>query len=211
MVVLNKNFEVVIVHKKVKNINVKVTPRYEIIVTVPLRFSNNEINHLLQNNISLIERLVKKVHFIDLKDEEIIIFGQRYTLCGDMLIEKEYVIMGNKIFYRDINKLYQNCIDIICQHFKHVATKNNFDLTTSLVFKKMKSRWGVCYIQKNKICLTQYLIHVPIHLIEYVICHEFCHFQYPNHSSQFYLEVSKYYKDYSKARSELKKYSYFLK
>ena len=91
-------------------------------------------------------------------------------------------------------------------YYKKVFNKNN----TVLKFRKMKSRWGVCHITKNYINLSTYLIHVPIHLIEYVIIHEFCHFKYANHSKSFYTEVEKYCHDYKKRVKELKSFSYVL-
>ena len=67
----------------------------------------------------------------------------------------------------------------------------------------MKSKWGVCNIKSMTVTLNTELITKDVHLIDYVIVHELCHFKHMNHSTFFWQEVSKYYPYYKEARREL--------
>ena len=68
----------------------------------------------------------------------------------------------------------------------------------------MKTRWGVCNRSNNTITLNSELLKKEITLLDYVIVHEMCHFKHPNHSKDFWNEVSKYYPYYKLARKKLK-------
>ena len=55
-----------------------------------------------------------------------------------------------------------------------------------LVIRRMKSRWGSCVANKNKILLNIELIRTPSYCIDYVVTHEMCHLKHPNHDYNFY-------------------------
>ena len=52
--------------------------------------------------------------------------------------------------------------------------------------RNMNTRWGSCLPNKGIITLNKRLIEAPKNCIEYVVCHEFCHFIHPDHSKCFY-------------------------
>ena len=58
-----------------------------------------------------------------------------------------------------------------------------------------KCKWGSCN-SKRVISLNWRLIMLSPELIDYVIVHELSHFIHPNHSSDFWSEVEKYYPYY---------------
>ena len=70
--------------------------------------------------------------------------------------------------------------------------------------KHMKSRWGVCYPQKNRITLSLRLIHYSVQAFEYVLLHEYVHLLVPNHSAQFYRTVQHFMPRYKEYRALLK-------
>ena len=52
--------------------------------------------------------------------------------------------------------------------------------------RKMKSQWGNCRAAKNVVTLNSRLAAYDEQIIKFVICHEFCHFTFQNHSKDFY-------------------------
>lgn len=58
--------------------------------------------------------------------------------------------------------------------------------TPEITVRRMKSRWGSCHVNSNRITLNERLIEAPAECIRFVILHELCHFIHPNHSSSFY-------------------------
>lgn len=65
--------------------------------------------------------------------------------------------------------------------FSHVL-----DAPPEIKVKLMKSRWGVCHIQKRYITLNKRLMNKPKKAVEYVILHEYVHFLHPNHKKFFH-------------------------
>lgn len=55
-----------------------------------------------------------------------------------------------------------------------------------LKFRDMKSRWGSCGISKGIITINSRLIFSTLDCLEYVVCHELCHFFHPNHGKAYH-------------------------
>lgn len=75
----------------------------------------------------------------------------------------------------------------------------------SLTLRFMKSRWGSCTPAKRKVTLNKHLLKAPVCCIEYVAAHEITHLLHPNHSKDFYSELSKKFPQYDKAKNLLHK------
>lgn len=194
MVIDNKQYEVILKVKKVKNLTIRVKVIDDkpcIIVTSYKKMNDKKLNDLLLTNIDSIRKLINKIVINPIKEDEILIFGKIYDV--------KYKDELTKYAFNEIIKLFDS--------YKNIFKRND----TVLKFRKMKTRWGVCYLNKNAISLTKSIIHIPLELIEYVIIHEFCHFKHPNHSKDFYKEVELYCFDYKKRVKKLKSYSYVLR
>ncbi|MCA0455393.1 MAG: M48 family metallopeptidase [Chloroflexi bacterium] len=68
--------------------------------------------------------------------------------------------------------------------------------------RQMKARWGSCTAD-GKIILNLILIHVPKHLIDYVILHELCHLKEHNHGTAFYGLLARVLPDWEAQRRQL--------
>ncbi len=86
---------------------------------------------------------------------------------------------------------------VIKQSFNNIPEFN-------IRLRNMKTRWGVCNTKDKIITLNTELLKRDIHLLDYVIIHEICHFYEANHSSKFWDHVSIYYPNYKLGRKELK-------
>lgn len=71
-----------------------------------------------------------------------------------------------------------------------------------LRIRSMKTRWGSC-TAGGSITLNPLLVLVPSHLIDYVICHELCHLQEPNHGRGFYQILDSVLPERKARKSEL--------
>jgi predicted metal-dependent hydrolase len=72
-----------------------------------------------------------------------------------------------------------------------------------LSLSSARTRWGSC--SASGIRLNWRLIHLPLHLIDYVVTHELAHLEQMNHSPRFWAVVERLYPDYQSARAELKR------
>ncbi|MFA5561161.1 MAG: SprT family zinc-dependent metalloprotease [Eubacteriales bacterium] len=69
--------------------------------------------------------------------------------------------------------------------------------------KKMRTRWGSCNWQKNKINLNYYLFRATPACVEFVILHELAHLRYPKHDKDFYAFLDRQMPDWKTRKTTL--------
>lgn len=74
---------------------------------------------------------------------------------------------------------------------------------TRLTLRSMRTRWGSCSGMRS-IRLNTRMIHLPQHLIDYVVVHELCHLKELNHSPKFWALVARALPDYEAHRKALR-------
>ena len=75
-------------------------------------------------------------------------------------------------------------------------------LPPPLGLSNARTQWGSCNA-RGRVLLNWRLIHVPLHLVDYVVAHELAHLREMNHSSRFWTLVEKAYPGCRAARVEL--------
>lgn len=73
-----------------------------------------------------------------------------------------------------------------------------------ITVKTQKRLWGSCNHHGKSINLNWILVMAPLTVIDYVVVHELCHLEIPNHSQRFWKKVSKFMPDYQKSEQWLK-------
>ena len=71
-----------------------------------------------------------------------------------------------------------------------------------LIVRKLDRRWG-SLSPSGILTLNTSIIKAPEICIEYVICHELCHAEVPDHSAEFYGKLSRYMPDWEARKSRL--------
>lgn len=71
---------------------------------------------------------------------------------------------------------------------------------SSVSFKPMTSRWGVCNVKSRSIRFSTYLLLLPEWCVENVVVHELCHLLEPSHNARFHALMDKYYPKWKEAR-----------
>jgi hypothetical protein len=69
--------------------------------------------------------------------------------------------------------------------------------------KRMKTKWGTCNIQAQRIWLNLELIKKPPQCLEYVVVHELAHFLERSHSDRFIAIMDKALPQWRTIRDEL--------
>jgi predicted metal-dependent hydrolase len=75
--------------------------------------------------------------------------------------------------------------------------------TPALALSSARRQWGLCR-EDGRVRLNWRLIHLPVHLIDYVVAHELAHLREMNHSARFWAVLGSLYPGYQEARSELR-------
>ncbi len=209
-----------LVTKQVKNINMRISSRGEIVVSANPFVPMEKIDDFVSSKASWI---IKNLKSIEEKAQHTMIDDKHIMLFGNSLKIRKTTGKYNHVSY-DKDTLYVQCkpgsdsekvirqfLDKLCKDvFLDIATLTYGSLSDyhlefpQIKIRDMKSRWGSCTPAKNSITLNKKLIHYPFEFMEYVILHEFVHFIQPNHSKAFYHIIENYMPDY-KSRMELAK------
>jgi predicted metal-dependent hydrolase len=208
----NKQYKVLFIHKKVKRTFIKINAQKDIIATSSQKLSEKDINELIYENIEWIKKQIRIIKDIPIQKNEFLLFGEIYQLVYDQGLKAAYKIEGKNVFYRDkgLDKLVNDQCLIISELFKKCSTYFKVTVTPFVTFRKMKSKWGVCHYKTGKIVINKILVHVPVELINYVLFHEFTHFIHPDHSKNFYNDLSKLVPNHKQLKQRLKEYSFLL-
>ena len=207
-----------LVTKQVKNINMRISSRGEIVVSANPFVPMDKIDDFVSSKVSWI---VKHQKSMQERSQKSMIDDKHIVLFGNSLKIRKTTGKYNHVSY-DKDTLYVQCreqadpekvirqfLDKLCRDvFLDIATLtfrslSNYHLEfPDVKIRDMKSRWGSCTPAKNSITLNRKLIHYPFEFIEYVVLHEFVHFIQPNHSKAFYNIIENYMPDY-KTRMEM--------
>ena len=204
-----KQYEIIIEKKKIKNMYLKVKDDLKIYITCNRLVSKRQIDKLINDNYKTICKMIDKQETRQIKDKDFYYLGKKYDI---VYIDntKDTSIFDNKIFTKDekaLEKWIKNQTKLIFSQQLEIC-KNKIEEKlpkVNLKIREMKTRWGVCNKKNNNVTLNSKLIRYEKNIIDYVIFHELCHFTHPNHSTNFWNLVSKYVPNYKKLRNELKK------
>lgn len=211
-----------IIHKKVKNISIKIKPTLEVILTVPFKTPPEYINKVLEKRKSWILKHLEKFKISNpylqnklYNDNTFIYLGKQYDL--EVLIsDNNHVELAENCFYiylTDVTnvdtklQLIDNWYKKQAKHyFKQVIEKYIRIVNkpiNHISIKRMKTRWGSCNTKKGYINLNIELMKKSPDAIEYVILHELTHLIHANHSKDFYNYIASYMPDWKIRQSKL--------
>ena len=206
-----------VIRRKVKNARLCVHEDGSVQLFVPLSFTNDDIERLLEKKTKWIaskRQFFEQKTKIQLRRNEILLFGNRYAYY----YSSKY---HNKVVVNHESKTIQakrDLLDTTVQEkwLKSVArkyiTSRAETLSEALLLpynklyiRSQKRKWGNCSSEKN-ISINWRLIKAPEFVINYVIIHELCHTVIMNHSAHFYTMLRSHCPDCEAAQNWLDRY-----
>lgn len=171
------NFSYDIIRTKRKTVGLQVKEDCSVIVRVPLNYSDEIVEIIVEKHSSWIVKAIEKQRFLN----------------------------ENKTVYtnEDIAALKTKAAKIIFERVEYYSKIMKLE-PTSVKITSAKRRFGSCS-GKNGLCFSLYLADYPIEAIDYVVVHELAHIKHHNHSARFYALVEKYLPDYKRRAELLKK------
>jgi len=193
----------IIERKKIKNIYFRVKEDLKLHISVHPWVSEKEIHKLIIKNSESILKMYQKQ--INKDDDSLRYLGQPL----DFVYQESKPYIEGDIIYGKSPEVCQKYIESLALDFFQSRLNQivyQFDDLPEfrLRVRKMTSRWGVCNKKSMTVTLNTNLISKEVHLIDYVIVHELCHFKHMDHSPSYWQYVEKFYPYYKKARKELK-------
>lgn len=172
-----ENIAYTLTRKRVKNINIRINNEGIVLVSAPKFVSAYEIDQIILKRKQWIASAKKA------KEEK-----QNENLKPPAFSKDECL------------RQFNNIADKIFPLFAHILNGEK----PIIKVRSMKTRWGVCHIQKKLIVLNMRLMEKPLEAQEYVIMHEFVHFLHADHQKGFYSALTALMPDYKTRRALLK-------
>ena len=170
-----------IIRSNRKTFGLEIKPNEEIVARVPARAALCDIENFIRKHRRWIENHLKKVRAANIS-----------------------AAAASEITSDDIKRLADKAAEYIPERVKYYADIIGTDYG-QITIRAQKTRWGSCSAQGN-LNFNCLLMLTPPEVIDSVIVHELCHRLEMNHSKRFYAAVCKFYPDYDKCSSWLKKH-----
>ena len=216
--------EYTLTRKKVKNINLRVHPDGEVLVSAPSRCPQREIDLFLRSRIQWIRQVQSRCMPAQnsmlpySSGQTLLCLGRRITLqlhTGPQRVEMEqnelHLTLPQPQNQEMVRRMLERFSDDYCRQIFSTLLDQVYPITKpwnipfpALRIRLMTSRWGSCIPGKRVITLNKALIQAPVECVEYVILHELAHFLHPDHSSRFHRQMDLWLPDWKAKRALLR-------
>lgn len=207
----------IIVRREVKNARLRVREDGTVQLFVPMAFTDEDIEKLLEKKAKWIaskRKFFEQKTKIQLRRNEILLFGNRYAYFYSSKYQ-------NKVVVNHESKTIQakrDLLDATVQEkwLKSVARKYILARTETLsealllpynklYIRSQKRKWGNCSKEKN-ISINWRIIKAPEFVIDYIIIHELCHTVIMKHTVRFQTLLRSHCPNCEQAQAWLDKY-----
>ncbi len=161
-------FDYTLIRSKRKSVSIQVDENCNITVRAPLRISQKEIDEILQEKKSWLERTI--------------------------ILQREKKKQIKQYSEDDIKLLRKKAKEIIPPKVEYYAKIMQVN-PSSVKINSAKKRYGSCS-GTNNLNFSLYLMDKDERFIDYVVVHELAHIKHHNHSKDFYSFIEQFMPDY---------------
>lgn len=198
----DKEYEVVITHKRIKNIHYRFRDGKFYVSCHPITLKRQIIKGLDRFAAKLIKVSTKQN---PIGEDYIYLFGNKVIINerGKLKVQN-YPQFEYKSHDDLLKKLKPIFLDILTKRVRYYESLMKVP-SYKVSVRKMTSRYGSNSKQTKKLTFAYLLVHYSTDIIDSVIVHELAHILVFNHSKKFYDVVYKYCPDYDKYHTKLRK------
>ena len=153
----------------------------KLIVRAPLRATLSEIDKVVIDNSTWIEKQMKKAQERDARHQGLV-----------------------PLSAEELQDLADRALEVIPPRVGYYAEKIGVTYGR-ITIRNQRSRWGSCS-SKGNLNFNCLLMLAPVEVLDSVIVHELCHRKQMNHSAQFYAEIERVFPEYRKWHDWLKQH-----
>ncbi len=193
--ITDKNIDVTITYKCVKNILLRVKDYNTVLCSCPLTSSKETVITFINSKKDWIVKSVATLKKIEQTCTSLPLDGQavknNLTLSDITKFPDQKAPHYSLQWQKSALQCYRQRAMFLRKYFhdKHLPE-------FTIKGRAMKTLWGSCNRKTNTITLNWELYKANIDCIDYVIFHEMTHFFYINHDKKFYSYIQKYMSDY---------------
>ena len=166
-----------LIRKRVKNLNLRLSPRGEVRVSAPMRASAAAADAFVAAHADWVSKALARQQAAEAARAEV-----PTPKAADCL------------------PLFEAASERVFPLFANVLNGQK----PVIKVRDMRTRWGSCHPAKRQITLAARLALQPPEAIEYVVVHEYCHFVHPDHQAGFWALVASILPDYKARRALLR-------
>lgn len=212
--------------KKVKNINLRIDRQGNVFVSAPRLAAQATIERFLLTNAGRIleirEKLLRNAEQVSDREDSFVLLGRRMEIVirqgarSDAVLEEGIILLT----LRDVNdreereKALKTLLRQVAEERVRECCRRTYPRFQAMgvgepeiSFRSMKRSWGNCRPREGCLCFNTALARVPETCVEYVVCHEFCHFIHPDHSPRFHALMGMLMPDWKVRKKILEKYA----
>ena len=172
-------------YRRAGRLSMRIVKNGDVHVSAPIGMSKEEIEAFVSQHQEWIVEARKKT--AELQKQRIDFFNQLPLATKPQKVEATEKV---RALIEPLMKHYSEVIGVI---------------PSSIRYKPMISRWGVCNVKERSICFSTYLLLLPNRCVEHVVVHELCHLLEPSHNARFHALMDKYYPRWREARKETRR------
>jgi predicted metal-dependent hydrolase len=203
--------------RRVKRARISVDEALRARVTLPLDFSQEEIDDLIERKAVWLQKQLalfrqKRDARVHVRRNEILYLGEVYIFRMLAGLRRNFAInAAGKFIFSGVNLLEDGTLDrwyrkeakrIIMERLGYFAETYRFSYNRVFV-RDQKTLWGSCSGERN-LSFNWRLIQTPLDIIDYIVVHELVHTEILRHSEAFWTKVGTIYPHYRQARVWLK-------
>lgn len=219
-------FPLVVQHKQVKGINIRVTWDGKVVVSVPVGVSDEIVKRVLERKADWVLKKLEEMErrrkqlplpykFTD--GETFWILGKpvslkvmngkkgKVSLKGRKLVVRVAEDGADKVRQAIVKWLQGQALRVISEKVGRFAEVLGVK-PEGIELRDWKGKWGLCNTSKGVLRFNWRLIQLPESLIDYIVVHELAHLRHSKHDSNFWAFVSKVVPDWKAKHGELKKW-----
>lgn len=172
-------------YRRTNRLSMRIVKNGDVHVSIPIGMSTKEVETFIHSHLDWIEKAKKKTY--ERQKQRTAFFNQLPMKTKTQIFEATGRL---RMLVEPMIERYSKIIDV------HPSTVS---------YKPMISRWGICNVRERSICFSTYMLLLPEWCVEHVVVHELCHLLEPSHNAHFHGLMDKYYPRWRDARKEIRR------
>lgn len=165
--------KITVIRSNRKTAAIQVRRDLSVVMRVPLRMPQSEIDRILKDSTAWIEK---------------------HIAMAKQKAEAQKSQSVDKLSDEEVRELADRAVQLIPERVAFFAEKLGVSYGR-ITIRNQKTRWGSCS-SKGNLNFNCMLMLAPPKVLDYVVVHELCHRKEMNHSKAFWAEVEKVLPDY---------------
>ena len=177
---VNTDMAIQVTYRRTKRLSMRIVKNGDVHVSAPFGLPRAEVKRFIEKNSEWIAQARKRT---DERQKRRAAFFSQLPLQTRAQTDEAY---------RRMKALIEPMVE---RHAQVMGVE-----PSSIRYKPMISRWGMCNVKDKSLCFSVYLLLLPEWCVEHVVVHELCHLLESSHNARFHALMDRYFPRWREAR-----------